>query len=420
MSLVAIGMNHKTASLDIREKISVNNEESSRILKKLYSMPIIDEVFLISTCNRTEIYCEMDDLNYVENISAWLLKQKGMLLKDYENNIYSYSDSSVVKHALNVASGLDSMIIGEPQILGQFKDAFNKASDAGTIGKNLDRLFQYAFSTAKEIRTDTNVGSNSISIANVAVALSDQFYDDLSDKSALLIGAGETVYIAAKNLRKKNIKDIYIANRTYENAKIIAEEVSGTAISLQEIPEKIKYSDIILSAVSGNIPIIGKGAIETSLKFRKHKPIYIVDLGVPRNIESEVKDLPDIFLYTLDNIQDLVKKNYKTRKEAASDAENIIDSRVQDYMNWRKSQSAFSIIKLYRDDCEKIRQDSLNKSLNQLKLGKDPKEVLKQLSINLTSKLSHKPTLALNKAGQTENRKLINLLCDIFLTNKKR
>ena len=420
MSLVAIGMNHKTASLDIREKISVNNEESSRILKKLYSMPIIDEVFLISTCNRTEIYCEMDDLNYVENISAWLLKQKAMLLKDYENNIYSYSDSSVVKHALNVASGLDSMIIGEPQILGQFKDAFNKASDAGTIGKNLDRLFQYAFSTAKEIRTDTNVGSNSISIANVAVALSDQFYDDLSDKSALLIGAGETVYIAAKNLRKKNIKDIYIANRTYENAKIIAEEVSGTAISLQEIPEKIKYSDIILSAVSGNIPIIGKGAIETSLKFRKHKPIYIVDLGVPRNIESEVKDLPDIFLYTLDNIQDLVKKNYKTRKEAASDAENIIDSRVQDYMNWRKSQSAFSIIKLYRDDCEKIRQDSLNKSLNQLKLGKDPKEVLKQLSINLTSKLSHKPTLALNKAGQTENRKLINLLCDIFLTNKKR
>jgi len=420
MSLVAIGMNHKTASLDIREKISVDKIESARILKKLHSMPIIDEVFLLSTCNRTEIYCEMDDLNYVEHISAWLLKQKGLSLKDFENNIYSYSDSSVVRHALNVASGLDSMIIGEPQILGQFKDAFSKANNAGTIGKNLNRLFQYAFSTAKEIRTDTNIGSNSISIANVAVSLTDQFYDDLSDKSALLIGAGETVYIAAKNLRKKNIKDIYIANRTHENAEIIAKEVSGIAISLQEIPERIKHSDIILSAVSGNIPIIGKGAIETSLKFRKHKPIYIVDLGVPRNIESEVKDLPDIFLYTLDNIQDLVKKNYKTRKEATSDAQTIINSRVQEYMNWRKSQSAFSVIKLYREDCEFIRKDSLTKSLNQLKLGKDPEEVVKQLSINLTSKLSHKPTLALNKAGQTENRKLINLLCDIFLINKKK
>ena len=250
--------------------------------------------------------------------------------------------------------------------------------------------------------------------------MTDQFYDNLSDKSALLIGAGETVYIAAKNLRKKNIKDIYIANRTHENAEIIAKEVSGVAISLQEIPERIKHSDIISSDVSVNIPIIGKGAIETSLKFRKHKPIYMVDLGVPRNIESEVKDLPDIFLYTLDNIQDLVKKNYKTREEAASDANDIINTRVQDYMNWRKSQSAFSVIKLYRDDCEIIRQDSLNKSLNQLKLGKAPKKVVEQLSINLTSKLSHKPTLALNKAGQTENRKLINLLCDIFLINKKK
>mgnify|MGYP001294895526 FL=1 len=420
MSLVTIGMNHKTASLDLREKLSVDKDESAKILKKLHSMPLIDEVFLLSTCNRTELYFEIDDLQYVNNISNWLLRQKGLLIEDFEDNMYSYSDSSVVRHALNVACGLDSMVIGESQILGQFKDAFNEANDAGTIGKNLNRLFQYAFSTAKEVRTDTKIGANSLSIANVAVSLTDQFYDDLSDKNALLIGAGETISIAAKNLRKKNINKLYIANRTLENAKSIAEEVSGRAISLKDIPEKLKNSDIVISAITGNVPLIGKGAIETCLKHRKHKPIYMVDLGVPRNIESEVKELPDIFLYTLDNIQDLIKKNYKTREEAAIDAQHIVDNKVEEYMNWRKSQSAFSIIKLYREDCENIRKTCLDKSLSQLKLGKDPKDVIDQLSINLTSKLSHKPTLALNKAGQTNNRKLINLVCDIFLINKKK
>ena len=420
MSLVAIGMNHKTASLDIREKFSLDKDESHKILKKLHSMPIIEEVFLLSTCNRTEIYCEIGDLRYVKNISRWLLKQKGLSIREFEGYIYSYSDSSVVKHALSVASGLDSMVIGESQILSQLKNAFNEANHAETIGKNLDRLFQYAFSTAKEVRTDTKIGASSLSIANVAVSLTDQFYDDLSDKNALLIGAGETIYIAAKNLRKKNIKSIFIANRTLEKAEIIAKEVSGTAISLKDIPKHLKDSDIIISAVSGNVPLVGKGAVETALKYRKHKPIYMVDLGVPRNIEAEVKDLPDIFLYTIDNIQELVRKNYNTRKEAAFDAQSIIDVRVQEYMNWRNSQSAFSVIKLYRDDCESIRLQCLEKSLSHLKSGKDPESIMEQLSLNITSKLSHKPTLALNKAGQTDNRKLINLICDIFLINKRK
>ena len=420
MSLVAIGMNHKTASLDIREKFSLDKDESHKILKKLHSMPIIEEVFLLSTCNRTEIYCEIGDLRYVKNISRWLLKQKGLSIREFEGYIYSYSDSSVVKHALSVASGLDSMVIGESQILSQLKNAFNEANHAETIGKNLDRLFQYAFSTAKEVRTDTKIGASSLSIANVAVSLTDQFYDNLSDKNALLIGAGETIYIAAKNLRKKNIKNIFIANRTLEKAEMIAKEISGTAISLKDIPKHLKDSDIIISAVSGNVPLVGKGAVETALKYRKHKPIYMVDLGVPRNIEAEVKDLPDIFLYTIDNIQELVRKNYNTRKEAAFDAQSIIDVRVQEYMNWRNSQSAFSVIKLYRDDCESIRLQCLEKSLNHLKSGKDPESIMEQLSLNITSKLSHKPTLALNKAGQTDNRKLINLICDIFLINKRK
>ena len=420
MSLVAIGMNHKTASLDIREKFSLDKDESLKILKKLHSMPIIEEVFLLSTCNRTEIYCEIGDLRYVKNISRWLLKQKGLSVREFEGYIYSYSNSSVVKHALSVASGLDSMVIGESQILSQLKNAFNEANHAETIGKNLDRLFQYAFSTAKEVRTDTKIGASSLSIANVAVSLTDQFFDDLSDKNALLIGAGETIYIAAKNLRKKNIKSIFIANRTLEKAEIIAKEVSGIAISLKDIPKHLKDSDIIISAVSGNVPLVGKGAVETALKYRKHKPIYMVDLGVPRNIEAEVRDLPDIFLYTIDNIQELVRKNYNTRKEAAFDAQSIIDVRVQEYMNWRNSQSAFSVIKLYRDDCESIRLRCLEKSLSHLKSGKDPESIMEQLSLNITSKLSHKPTLALNKAGQTDNRKLINLICDIFLINNRK
>tara|TARA_B100001758_G_C18415740_1_gene619485 strand:- start:4069 stop:5331 length:1263 start_codon:yes stop_codon:yes gene_type:complete len=420
MSLVTIGMNHNTASLDIREKFAVDKDESHRILKKLHSMPLINEVFLLSTCNRTELYCEMDNIEYINNISEWLLKQKGLSVKDFKKNLYSFSESTVVKHALNVASGLDSMVIGEPQILGQLKDAFNEATEAGTIGKNLDRLFQYAFSAAKEVRTDTKIGTNSLSIANVAVSLTDQFYDDLSDKNALLIGAGETIYIAAKNLKKKNIKNIFIANRTIENAEIVAKDISATPISLKDMPSKLKDSDIIISAVSTNVPLIGKGAIETALKYRKHQPIYMVDLGVPRNIETEVKHLSDVFLYTLDNIQELVNQNYKARKESVADANYIVDTKVEEYMNWRNAQSAFSVIKLYRDDCEIIRTECLEKSISQLKSGKDPKTIIEQLSLNLTSKLSHKPTLALNKAGQTNNRKLINLVCDIFLINKKK
>lgn len=420
MSLVTIGMNHNTASLDIREKFAVDKDESQRILKKLHSMPLINEAFLLSTCNRTELYCEMDNIEYINNISEWLLKQKGLSVKDFKKNLYSFSESSVVKHALNVASGLDSMVIGEPQILGQLKDAFIEATEAGTIGKNLDRLFQYAFSTAKEVRTDTRIGTNSLSIANVAVSLTDQFYDDLSDKNALLIGAGETIYITAKNLKKKNIKNIFIANRTIENTETLAKEFSATPISLKDMPSKLKDSDIIISAVSTNVPLIGKGAIETALKHRKHQPIYMVDLGVPRNIETEVKHLSDVFLYTLDNIQELVNQNYKARKESVADANYIVDAKVEDYMNWKNAQSAFSVIKLYRDNCEAIRTECLEKSINQLKSGKDPKVIIEQLSLNLTSKLSHKPTLALNKAGQTNNRKLINLVCDIFLTNKKK
>ena len=420
MSLVTIGMSHKTASLDVREKLAVDKNESQKILKKLHSMPLVDEAFILSTCNRTELYIEIEDLKYVDNISNWLLRQKGLSIEDFENNIYSFSDSNVVRHALNVASGLDSMVIGEPQILGQFKSAFLDAHNAGTIGKNLDRLFQYAFSTAKEVRTDTKIGLNSLSLANVAVSLTDQFYDDLSTKNALLLGAGDSINIAAKNLKKKNINDIFIANRTIEKAEVIADEVGGFAIPLKDVASRLKDADIVISAVSGSIPLIGKGAVETSLKYRKHKPIYMVDLGVPRNIESEVKNLPDIFLYTLDNIQELIKNNYQARKDAANDAQTIIDEKVEEYMNWRKSQSAFSVIKMYRDDCETIRQDCVDRSLNQLKLGKNPEDIINQLSVNLTSKLSHKPTIALNKAGQTNNRKLINLVCDIFLINKKK
>ena len=206
MSLVTIGMSHKTASLDVREKLAIDKNESQKILKKLHGMPLVDEAFILSTCNRTELYIEIEDLKYVDNISNWLLRQKGLSIEDFENNIYSFSDSNVVRHALNVASGLDSMVIGEPQILGQFKSAFLDAHNAGTIGKNLDRLFQYAFSTAKEVRTDTKIGLNSLSLANVAVSLTDQFYDDLSTKNALLLGAGDSINIAAKKFKEKKYK----------------------------------------------------------------------------------------------------------------------------------------------------------------------------------------------------------------------
>ncbi|MEC7885631.1 MAG: glutamyl-tRNA reductase [Pseudomonadota bacterium] len=419
MALLAIGLNHKTASIEVREKIYFSENEIKEILKDVQELPYIDEAAILSTCNRTEIYCETKDNTSKEKLSNWLLSHKGFSEKEIHKKFYSYTEDDVVRHALSVASGLDSMVIGEPQILGQFKNAYKQANDSGSIGKNLDRLFQFALSTAKEVRTDTRIGSNSLSIANIAVSLTDEFFGDLRKKHALLIGSGETIFISAKKLFQKGIGHITIANRNISKAQEIAKQVAGRAVHLSYISRCLEDTDILITATASNLPVIGKGAVETCMKKRKHKPIYMVDLAVPRDIEHEVKEIPNTYLYSLDNIQELIEKNYNTRRLAATDAKSIIDLRVKEYMSWRKAQTAFSVIRMYRNHCEEIKNEALKKALKQIKSGKDPVEVVTQLSSNITSKLSHEPTQALNKAGQTDDRKIISLICDIFLKQKQ-
>ena len=418
MSLFALGLNHNTASLEKREKAYFSDNESKELLKEMLSLSFVEEAIILSTCNRTELYCELEDPEYMDELSKWVLDYKGLDKDSYEELFYKLSDDKAVKHALNVASGLDSMVLGEPQILGQLKIAYKNAQEVGALGKNLNRLFQYAFSAAKEIRTDTKIGLNPLSIAGVAVSLTDEFYKDLSNKNALLVGSGETIFIAAKKLAQKKIGNITICNRSKQSANEIAKNISAQVAHISEISKFLTQADIIISATASNLPVIGKGAIETAMSKRKHKPIYIVDLAVPRDVEPEVKRIPNIYLYTIDNIQDLVSENYETRVKAANDASSIIDLKVQDYMNWRKAQTAFSVIRMYRNYADQIKNESLKKALQQLRNGKDPEEIIKQLSSNITSKLTHNPTQALNKAGQSSDRKVIELICDIFLQDK--
>lgn len=413
MSLLVIGINHKTAPVAIREKVAFTSERIEHALRQLSEHYAIREVAILSTCNRAEIYLEIDKLIIAELVE-WLASFHLLSSNEIAPYIYSYANHSAVKHIMCVASGLDSMILGEPQILGQIKLAYNIARKLGTINNLLDRLFQNVFAVAKQVRTDTAIGSSPVSVAFAAVSLARQIFSSLTERTALLIGAGETIELTARHLRQNNISRIIIANRTIERAHLLAAEIGGYAIALTEINEHLAEVDIIISATGSTTPILSKNAVEIAIKKRRHRPIFMVDIAVPRDIEPQVEELADVYLYTVDDLHEVIQENLHSRQEAAKQAEEIINIQVNNFMEWMNSLSAVATICAYRAQGELLRDSELNKAQRLLTAGKDPAEVLTLLARGLTNKLLHQPCTRLRQAAGEGRPEILTLARELF------
>lgn len=413
MTLLAVGINYNTAPVAIRERLAFPAEILDNTLKNLWNVREISEAAILSTCNRTEFYyqAESDDQTALVD---WIADTKKIRPVEFTPYLYSFKDSQSIRHMFRVACGLDSMILGEPQILGQMKTAYHAANQAGTLGRNLSKLFQHTFSAAKKVRTDTAIGSSPVSVAFAAVQLAQQIFDKLSEQTALLIGAGETIELTARHLHQHGIGRIIIANRTYDKAHALATQFNGYAISLSELPDHLAEADIVVSSTASQLPILGKGRVESAIKKRKHKPMFMVDLAVPRDIEAEVEQLRDVYLYTVDDLQNTVNQNMDSRRRAAEQAEEIIDTQVEHFLAWLRSQGAQETIRDFRTQAELTRDEALQKALAQLNNGLPADEVLQRLAHTLTNKLIHTPCAQLRDAGANERHDLIAASREIF------
>lgn len=417
MTFLAVGINYNTAPVSIRERLSFPTDHLESSLKDLWRLKDIDEAAILSTCNRTELYCTASSANQ-QILIDWVAQSKQIQAADFAPYLYCHTDRSVYRHIFRVACGLDSMILGEPQILGQMKTAYQAACDAGTVGKRLGKLFQHTFTAAKKVRTDTAIGSSPVSVAFAAVQLAQQIFDKLSQQTALLIGAGETIELAARHLAQQGVGRIIIANRTYDKAHALAMQFNGYAITLAELPNHLAEADIVISSTASQLPILGKGSVESALKKRKHKPMFMVDLAVPRDIETEVEQLRDVYLYTVDDLQHTIDQNMNSRRLAAEQAEEIIDTQVDYFQAWLRAQGAQTTIQDYRQQAELARDEALQKALQLLKNGVSPEDALNRLANTLTNKLIHTPSTQIRAAAENERHDLITAAREIFkLTN---
>ncbi len=413
MTLFALGINYNTAPVAIRERLVFPENSLESSLRTLWDNHTIKGAAILSTCNRTEIYCQTED-NDSRALVQWLAENKKIKADEFAPYLYSHTDSESIRHMFRVACGLDSMILGEPQILGQMKTAYQAAYEAGTLGKHLGKLFQHTFSAAKKVRTDTAIGSSPVSVAFAAVQLAQQIFDSLSDQTALLIGAGETIELTARHLYQNNIGRLIIANRTYDKAHALASQFNGYAIALSELHSHLAEADIVVSSTASQLPILGKGRVESAIKKRKHKPMFMVDLAVPRDIEAEVEQLRDVYLYTVDDLQNTIDENMDSRRKAAEQAEEIIDTQVEHFLGWMRSQGAQSVIKDYRQQAELTRNEELTKALKALKNGNAAEDVLNRLAYTLTNKLIHTPSSQIRDAGANDRHDIVAAAREIF------
>jgi glutamyl-tRNA reductase len=417
MSILAIGINHNTASVEIREKVSFTPDTMSESLQAVLNLPGIQESVILSTCNRSEIYCSTDDSTQSPDaIVEWLASLHHLDSAQLKECTYIYSDKQAVQHISQVASGLDSMVLGEPQILGQLKSAYAVAQEHESVGSMLNFLFQHSFKVAKKVRTETAIGENAVSIAFAAVSLSSRIFSDLGNCKALLVGAGETIDLVARHLREKGVTQLTVANRTLARAEALAKEFDARACLLSDIPDELPNADIVISSTASQLPLIGKGMVERALKQRRHKPMFMVDIAVPRDIESEVGQLSDVFLYTVDDLRSVIESNRRSREKAAVEAQGIIDEQTELFVTNVNARSAGDVIKLVRARANEIKKTEYEKAERSLASGADPVDVAKQLAHNITNKLMHSPTVALRTAheqGEDDATKWAMRLFDI-------
>jgi glutamyl-tRNA reductase len=424
MSLITLGLNHKSSPLELRERLAFTPQNLSEALCSLSKVPGVNEAAIVSTCNRTELYCDLaqDNSNQQsdQNLKEWFSHFHGLELNMLEGHLYTHDHMQTIRHAMEVASGLDSMVLGEPQIAGQMKQAYATATHEGTVGQMLSRLFQNAFSVAKQVRTDTAIGSSPVSVAFAAVSLAKQIFGELDQSTALLIGAGETIELAARHLQAQNIKLMIVANRSLERAQKLADEFDGEAISLQHIGDHLHRADIMISSTASPLPVLGKGTVERALKVRKHEPIFMVDLAVPRDVEPEVATLDDVYLYSVDDLQEVIDENLQSRQLAAEEAREIIEDKVEHYLEWQRSLAAVDVIAELRRRAHGYSEEVLAKAMRQLSSGQPAEQVLEFLAHTLTNKFLHLPSSCLRSADESERHILIQSARKLFIDAKTR
>lgn len=399
MSLLAIGINHNTASVELREKVAFGPDKLPEALKQLGANPLVNGSVILSTCNRTEIYCDVKPSGKAKMID-WLARFHEVSPELLKPSLYLHEEQAAIRHLMRVSCGLDSLVLGEPQILGQVKQAYADSREHQAIDTAIEKLFQKAFSVAKRVRTQTDIGGNAVSVAYAACTLAKHIFESLADSTVLLVGAGETIELVAKHLSSNGCQNMIVANRTKERAQLLAEQFHGEAITLPEIPEHLAKADIVISSTASPLPIIGKGMVESALKARRYQPMLLVDIAVPRDIESQVSELNDAYLYSVDDLQSIVESNIEQRKVEAIQAEAIVSEESASFMSWMRSLQAVDSIREYRQVANNIREDLLNKSLQALANGAEPEQVLLALSNKLTNKLIHAPTRAMQIAAE--------------------
>ena len=410
MSLLVLGINHKTASVALRERVAFGPEVAPRALQELMRTRGVGEAVILSTCNRTELYCSLEPEGDSHLVRLWLQDFHQLDETELNTCLYQYHGEEAVRHLMRVACGLDSLVLGEPQILGQMKLAYSQSQKVGSLKGTLDRMFQKTFSVAKRVRTETEIGASAVSVAFAAVSLAKRIFSDLSHTKVLLVGAGETIELVARHLKEQSVTQMMVANRTLERAQNLASEFNAQVMTLEQIPEYLPKADIVISSTASPLPIIGKGLVERALKARRQQPILFVDIAVPRDIEPEVDELNDAYLYTVDDLQGIIEQNMATRQQAAGQAEIIIEEERDNFMAWYRSLESVKLIQDYRTHAERLQQQEIVLALHALAQGKDSQAVVERLARRLTNKLIHTPTRALNQAGKDGNQDLLTVL----------
>ena len=412
MPLQILGLNHNTAPVEIREQVAYAGDEVARALERLMALEGVDEALLLSTCNRTEFYLVGHDGGR-ERLEEWLHDDR-RLGDDFRQSVFTLDDEEAIRHIFRVACGLDSMVLGEPQILGQLKDAFRHAQEARTLGSNLSRLFQHTFAVAKKIRTDTEIGASPVSVASAAVHLAQQFFAGFKKHTALLVGAGVTIELVAKHLVSHEIGRLFVANRSVDRARDLAKQFGGFALPLSEIEGTLPEADILITSTAASEPVVRAEQIAKAIKARKRKPMFACDIAVPRDIEASAGDLADFYLYTIDDLDKVILEGQGNREAAAIEAHRLLDEEIRRYAAIERSKQVAPIISTLRETNEEVRRQVAQQALKRMRKGESAEDAIEFATAALMKKILHKPSVALRKAGEAADEQTIEAARKLF------
>lgn len=419
MPLIALGLNHLTAPVSLREQVAFDEDATGSALLELAREPGIEEAMILSTCNRTELYVAVAD--GADDIpKAWLSRHHHLTPGKLDEFLYRHDERDAVRHMFRVATGLDSMVLGEPQILGQVKNAYQQARQAHALKAPMDRLLQHTFAVAKRVRTDTRIGAHTVSVAFTAVRLAEQVFTDLEQACVLLIGAGDTIELAARHLAEKRARRLIVANRTLESAQELAARYGGYAVALADLPQHLAEADIVISSTAARQPVVTRKMVEAAIATRRRKPMFMVDIAVPRDIEESVRELSDVYLYGIDDLRQVIDDNRRSREAAAREADAIIDLQVERYMAWRRALTVKNPALDMRHHAEIYRDEVLDKARAMVAHGKSPDEALAFLAHTLTNKLLHHPSARLREAALSGDLDLLHAAGRLYGLDQER